>query len=86
MWLVRLCRARLCRASCASAAKSQADGSDDEESGVLDPRLGGRDGRSKSSRRHIPDGFCVECEDQPAAVSCNVCEVRGSSAVRNADT
>ncbi len=25
-------------------------------------------------RRCIPDGMCVECEDQPASVSCTVCE------------
>jgi hypothetical protein len=25
--------------------------------------------------KRIPDGFCVECEDQPASVLCLVCEV-----------
>jgi hypothetical protein len=28
-----------------------------------------------ASLKRIPEGFCVECEDQPASVLCLVCEV-----------
>lgn len=52
----------------------------DDDSEAVDVEEGKIAGGSGS---RVPDGMCVECEDQPASLLCTVCEVRHFSGCVN---